>query len=346
MKKTFPSCLLALSLTMSSCAHFGQERKIASEDRLVLSPLPLISFLESPNPEDRKAGRVLVVSHKNGLAFAIMRKAKEMNNEFALQAFKEPGRLREVVDLYADALVEYFPEKSKHNCMIDDKTWNRSLTAIIADQSIVVDKTLLKNALKAIWGRSKCKPSENQLFVASEIGKNYPRTQSSRVNTLPAAPQQAHEESLADKLSKTYSGRAFDSLAYIETSMKKELPLIQTEQGDLKLIGTLVSISYEDPSQSKDDSNYATKESVYGADVMLSFQTKNETFGIGAYAYQYGDTNDMDHPESHMANELYFLFQKRIKECFSINAEFRIGKVVNEKNSNYQVLRIYGSLKF
>jgi len=331
---------------MSSCTHFGQERKIASEDKLVLSPLPLISFLESPNPEDRKAGRVLVVSHKNGLAIALMKKAKEMNNEFALQALSDPARLRQVVDLFAEALVEYFPEKSKRNCMIDDKTWNRSLTALIADQSIVINKTLLKNGLKTIWGRSDCKPSGEQLFVASEVGRHFAQTQSSIVNTLPAEPQQAPEESLSDKLSKTYSGRAFNSLAYVESAMKKELPLIQAEHGELKLIGTLVSISFEDPAQSKDDSNFATKESVYGADVMLSFQTKNETFGLGAYAYQYGDTNDIDHPESHMANELYFLFQKRIKECFSVNAEFRIGKVSNEKSGTYQVIRIYGAMKF
>ena len=335
-----------ISLMLSSCSHLSQQRKIASEEKPILSPLPLLSFIESPNPEDRKKGKVLVVTHKNGLALAIKRKAREMHNELAMHVLEEPERLHRIVDLYAQALVEYFPERSNQECVIDDKTWDKSLTALILDQSIVRDDSMLKTGLKHIWGQSECAPSEENFVAISEADKTLIPTQMSQDHSIPPAPEQPSEGTLSDRLSKTFSGRSFNSLAYVATTASKEIPLIQTERGDLKLIGTLISLSFEDPAQSKDDENYATKLNVYGADLMLAFKTTNETFGIGAYVYQYGDGNSFDHPEFHMGSELYILFQKRIKDYFSMNVEFRIGQVSRGENVNYQVLRVYGSLKF
>lgn len=337
------------SFILASCSHQsyenkGAERNIAREqDSKVAVPTAILSVLQNP-----KDGKAIIVTHKAALGELIVKKAHDLDDRMILSYIDKPEWRRRIVDLFAKALVEYFSESSMNGreCFVDDVAWNLSVRRLLIDHAIIRDDKLLVKVLKKSWAKSTC--SVERKVVVDGLEKDNEEIR----KPLTAYPVDTkdvtvnYQEKPGFELTTNGKGQAvINTLLFTSTALTKEVPFIKTDRGNFSVIGSLVSISYQDEAEST-PTNFISDISEYGADIMMAFKAKDQTFGIGTYAYQYGNEGNPLTRDAVLAGEIYVRWTKNLSKAFSVNTEFRLGNQFNGEKASYQAIRVYGSVKF
>ncbi len=310
-----------LSHSTSNASSAQSEKRPASASPKLATPVPLISFVESTEDTGSTKPRILMVTHKKGIAELIARKAEAADKKLLISTLKTAAGSRRVVELLTGALMEEINTQSTPDlsCFLGDAQWD-GILRVLSDNSMLSDSKL-KSELKKAWKNHDCPQRE----LAASV------------------PQVSIEEVESDSTSSLTTrsqGRAIDSLAYVMTSIGSEHAILKTSRGDLKVIGTLMSVHYEDPAQSKDENNFASGFREIGADVMMAYQNPKTTLGAGLYTYRYGSSNHVDGKNSAIYDEMYLNYAKKLGESFSVDTRYVWGVSEGEK---YEQVRITGS---
>jgi len=269
---------------------------------------PLASILQDAD------GKHLLVPHHKGVAATLYQRARENPTRYAvILSALESSSAPEIVSGIAEAL-----SNSNPACWLDHQVWN-SILESLRDLPILRPSAHQKR-LESTLAQHSCSdyPVKDQL-------------------TIPAEP------SFIEKYLKPVRGRAFDSLAFFQTQLGKEVAVIETSEGKLNLVGNLITIRYEDVAQTTELRSFVAQFEQQSAEAGLHFQTTNGSkISLMAHAYTYAMTTDFDHFDSHFGREVYIAYQKVIADHFSMQLSVHFGNGGRYANQSYTDVRITG----
>ncbi len=300
-------------LLLGACAH---DRTPAASRRPAPSTEPLLSVLEAPPQREGAPARIFLSTHKKGLASLLFRRARERGNPLVLEQLERSRSAKKVVQVFTEAVAEEASsERPKFKCFMGDEQWDNILHEL--EDLSRYERAQMKTRIRMGWQMGVC-----------EAGA----ASSSTNGGLPPLSE----------LVSTSTGRNIDTLAYVETSISREATIVRTSMGELKVLGTLIALNYEDQRQSDGEENFATLNREWGSDILISLTRGANTFGVGAYAYTYGVPRAIDRESEGMVpgQEIYISFQRKLSDYLSVTARYVWGTSAGE---SYNQIRIFGS---